>query len=230
MAFNAFRRNRFANIQGAKIISDKAFYLVIAAVLFFGFAVNAVEVFFFAEAIFDFVATGANLVWFFVGYVVMGLVGICINVFSRNPAISFLGYCLVVLPIGAILALVVPSYSFGVVRSAFFVTVILSAVFGLFAILYPRVFYSVWKILALSLLIAMVWSVVALFTGAYFSSGYVWLDWLIVLIFCCYIGFDISLARNRPKTMDNAVDSACGLYLDIVNVFLRLLIIFGRHD
>lgn len=53
---------------------------------------------------------------------------------------------------------------------------------------------------------------------------------LVVLIFCCYIGFDISLAKSRPKTLDNAVDSACGLYLDIINLFIRLLAIFGRND
>lgn len=230
MAFTAFRRDRFNDIRNAKLITDRTFYLIIAAVLFIGFAVNAIEVFFFADIIFDFVATGANVLWFFIIYIVMCIVGICINAFSRNPVLTFAGYCLVVLPVGALLALIVPTYSFGVVRSAFLVTAIFAVIFGMLAILCPRVFYSLWKVLAVSLFIALVWSLISLFTGAYFSSGYVWLDWLIVLIFCCYIGFDVSFARNRPKTVNNAVASACGLYLDIANVFIRLLIIFGRRN
>jgi FtsH-binding integral membrane protein len=54
-------------------------------------------------------------------------------------------------------------------------------------------------------------------------------DWLVVCLFSCYIGFDISFAKNRPRTLDNAIDSACGLYLDIVNLFLRILMIIARN-
>ena len=132
------------------------------------------------------------------------------------------------LPIGAMLALVVPSYAFGVVRSAFAVTTLLAVVFGLLAVLYPAFFASMWRVLAVSLFIALIWALVNMVTG-FLSSTMVWLDWLVVLVFCCYVGFDVSLARNRPKTLDNAVDSACGLYLDLINLFLRLLIIFGRN-
>lgn len=229
MALSIFKKDRY-DAADEKYVSDRSFYLVVAAVLFFGFIVNVIEVLCFADAIFAFVATGANLLWFYIGYVVLAVAGVCINAFSRRPWLSFAGYCLVVLPMGAMLALIVPAYSFGVVRSAFVVTAILAAVFGLLAVLCPNVFYSMWKVLGISLFIALIWSVISMFTGSYFSSNYVWLDWIVVLIFCCYIGFDVSSARNRPKTMDNAVDSACGLYLDIINVFVRLLVIFGNRD
>ena len=116
----------------------------------------------------------------------------------------------------------------GVVRSAFAVTTLLAVVFGLLAVLYPAFFASMWRVLAVSLFIALIWALVNMVTG-FLSSTMVWLDWLVVLMFCCYVGFDVSLARNRPKTLDNAVDSACGLYLDLINLFLRLLIIFGRN-
>ena len=214
MAISVFGRNRYADPE-ARLISDKLFYVVMSATLLFGFAVNAAEVFFLADWI-----AGWNPVVFFIVYLVMAVAGILINAFSRNPAVSFIGYCLVVLPIGAMLALVVPSYAFDVVRSAFAVTTLLAVVFGLLAVLYPAFFASMWRVLAVSLFIALIWAL---------SSTMVWLDWLVVLVFCCYVGFDVSLARNRPKTLDNAVDSACGLYLDLINLFLRLLIIFGRN-
>ena len=131
MAISVFGRNRYADPE-ARLISDKLFYVIMSATLLFGFAVNAAEVFFLADWI-----AGWNPVMFFIVYLVMAVAGILINAFSRNPAVSFIGYCLVVLPIGAMLALVVPSYAFGVVRSAFAVTTLLAVVFGLLAVLYP---------------------------------------------------------------------------------------------
>lgn len=219
-----FSKDRYALKGGEKIISDRAFYLTISLILLFGFVVNAAEVIFLSEYFLTW-----NPFVFIVVYFVMAIAGVVINAFSRNPVVSFIGYCLVVLPIGAVLSLVVPAYSMNVVRAAFFATVCLAVVFILLSMLYPSVFLSIWKVLSLSLLIGLIFSLVNMLTG-FFSTAMVWLDWLIVLIFCCYVGFDVSLARSRPRTLDNAVDSACGLYLDLINIFIRLLAIFGRND
>ncbi|MBT7579493.1 MAG: hypothetical protein HN633_12065, partial [Candidatus Marinimicrobia bacterium] len=48
-------------------------------------------------------------------------------------------------------------------------------------------------------------------------------------IFCGYIGYDWGRANQIPKTLDNAVDSAAALYMDIINLFLRVLRILGRR-
>ena len=50
-----------------------------------------------------------------------------------------------------------------------------------------------------------------------------WWDWVVALLFCGYIGYDWAEAQNNAKTLDNAIDSAVALYLDIINLFLRLL-------
>lgn len=223
MALSVFR-NKNQNDANAKLITERIYYLVIAATLFFGFAVNAVEVWFFA----DYFITW-NPVVFFIVYFVSAVAGILINTLSRKPVLSFIGYCLVILPLGAALTLVVPYYSFNVVRSAFLVTALLTGAFMLLALLYPKVFYSMWRVLSVCLFVALLWMIINMFTS-FAVTAYVWVDWLVVLIFCCYIGFDISLAKAKPKTLDNAIDSACGLYLDIINLFIRLLIIFGRND
>ena len=223
MALSVFR-NKNQNDANAKLISDRTYYLVIAATLFFGFAVNVIEVWFFA----DYFITW-NPVVFFIVYFVSAVAGILINTLSRKPVLSFIGYCLVILPLGAALTLIVPYYSFNVVRSAFLVTALLTGAFMLLALLYPKVFYSMWRVLSVCLFVALLWMIINMFTS-FAVTAYVWVDWLVVLIFCCYIGFDISLAKAKPKTLDNAIDSACGLYLDIINLFIRLLIIFGRND
>ena len=49
-------------------------------------------------------------------------------------------------------------------------------------------------------------------------------DWIAALIFCGYIGFDwAKLNDDGDYSLDAAVDGAGALYLDIINLFLRLL-------
>jgi FtsH-binding integral membrane protein len=54
-------------------------------------------------------------------------------------------------------------------------------------------------------------------------------DWIMVMLFSGYIGYDWSRAQALPKTYDNAVDCAASLYIDIVILFMRLLRIFSRR-
>nr|MCR4832572.1 Bax inhibitor-1 family protein [Butyrivibrio sp.] len=53
------------------------------------------------------------------------------------------------------------------------------------------------------------------------------LTWAGVGIFALYIGYDYWKAQQYPKTVDNAIDSALDIYLDIINLFLRILRILG---
>ena len=54
------------------------------------------------------------------------------------------------------------------------------------------------------------------------------MDWIVAAIFCGYIGVDWGRANRIERTLDNAVDSAASLYLDIINLFLRVLRILSR--
>lgn len=49
-------------------------------------------------------------------------------------------------------------------------------------------------------------------------------------IFSLYIGYDWVKAQMYVKTVDNAVDSALDIYLDIINLFLQLLRILGSKN
>ena len=55
-----------------------------------------------------------------------------------------------------------------------------------------------------------------------FATPSLW-DFIVALIFCGYIGYDWAEAQTKERTLDNAVDSVVDLYLDIVNLFLRIL-------
>ena len=56
------------------------------------------------------------------------------------------------------------------------------------------------------------------------------LDYAVALIFCGYIGLDWCRAQRYPKTLDNAIDSAADIYLDVVNLFIRVLSITGKRS
>ena len=56
------------------------------------------------------------------------------------------------------------------------------------------------------------------------------IDYAVALIFCGYIGLDWCRAQQYPKTLDNAIDSAADIYLDIVNLFIRILSITGKRS
>ena len=56
------------------------------------------------------------------------------------------------------------------------------------------------------------------------------MDWIVALIFCGYIGLDWVRAQSIPKNANNAIDSVVALYLDIINLFVRLLSIMSGKD
>ena len=55
-------------------------------------------------------------------------------------------------------------------------------------------------------------------------------DWLAAGLFALYIGYDMWRASEIPANLDNAVDVAASLYLDIINLFLSLLRASSSND
>ena len=54
-------------------------------------------------------------------------------------------------------------------------------------------------------------------------------SWIGAVVFSLYIAYDVWRSQKFPPTLDNAVDSALDIYLDIANLFLELLEIFGKY-
>ena len=81
--------------------------------------------------------------------------------------------------------------------------------------------------LGLALILAIV---VDLIGGLLLHLPLTWMDYAIVVIFAGFIGFDWAKAQAYPKNLDNAIDSAADIYVDIVNIFIRILSIIGKND
>ena len=102
-----------------------------------------------------------------------------------------------------------------------------SLAFMIAATLFPDFFLSLGRVLFFSLLFMIVGSLVSLLLfGRHGGMVY---EWIGTAIFSLFIGYDWARANTCTKTVNNAIDLAAALYLDIVNLFLRLLQMMSRN-
>ena len=206
----------------AEILSDATYNLTIGLVLCWGFLANWAMVSFIP---FELLA-GINKWVFFIGYFACCFLGLYLFTSSDKPAVSFAGYNLVVIPFGFIICMVVGSANSAVVESAVATTGMVTLVMMMLGTMYPAFFLSIGRALFMALIAAIVVELVTLFI---FKTHHTIIDYAVALIFCGYIGFDWARANQIPKTMDNAIDSAAALYMDIINLFLRLVRIMSQR-
>ncbi len=202
-------------------LSARAYNLVLGGTLTWGFLVNAVICLFFGEAVLRIPAPVL-----LIGYLVSAVVGVTMSARSKSPTVSFIGYNLVVLPLGAVLTVLVSAYDPDVVLLTALITSAVVLGITVLSAVFPRVFLSLGATLGTTLLLTLLASLVF----SLFGFAPAWLDVVVALLFCGYIGFDFSRAQTKLKTLDNAIDSAAELYVDIVNLFIRLLAIMDRSS
>ncbi|WP_428033686.1 Bax inhibitor-1 family protein [Amphritea sp.] len=203
------------------IISATAYNLTIGLTLCWGFAINWLMV----NNIDPVTISKINPIIFFIGYFASCLFGIYLFKNSSNPLVSFIGYNFVVVPFGLIINVVVSRYDSAIVSEAIRLTGLVTIGMMCLGSLFPAFFKKIVGALTIALLLVIVVELVEAFI---FGIHHGIIDWIVVLIFCGYIGYDWGRANQIPKTMDNAIDSAAALYMDIINLFLRILRILGR--
>ena len=210
--------------EGETEISERSFNLIIGGVLLWGFVLNFLMVTFFGAQITRMVAN-SNPFIFLIAYIAMVIIG-SVLLGKDSPALSFLGYNLIALPIGVVVCACVTGVPVSVVQSAVLVTAIVTLTFMILATLVPDFFLSMGRALGAGLLVAIVAELVA--TLIFRSASNVF-EWIFVAIFSLYIGYDWARANTCARTVDNAIDLAANLYLDIINLFLRILELMSKN-
>ena len=189
--------NYGAHMGAARELSVPIYNTVIGVVLLIGFIINAVTV------------------HFFNGYLVT------LPILPLNPLISFIGYLLVVISCGAILAVGIDRIEASTIAHAALVTAILVTIMLMASYIWPNFFAGLGRVLFACLTTVIIVELVAIIFFRYYMPS-IW-DYLVVALFCCYIGYDWVEAQRKYRSLDNAIDSCTGLYLDIINIFLRLV-------
>ncbi|MFC3114700.1 Bax inhibitor-1 family protein [Cellvibrio fontiphilus] len=217
-----FESNVFDRTSTADALISPALYnLVIGLCLFWGFFVNWLLVINIEPE-----SLRAINPWvFFIGYFASCFFGIYLFNSSDKPIVSFIGYNFVVVPFGLIVNLVVSRYDETLVIEAIRITAGVTLVMMILGAMYPKFFQKISGALTVALLAVLVIELVQIFLLGIHHN---WIDWAVAILFCGYIGYDWGRANQIPKTVDNAVDSAAALYMDIINLFLRILRILGR--
>lgn len=200
-------------------MSSRQYNFVIGACIVYGFVINAIIV-----ALFSDFFMSVDPLPFIIGYLVFVITGIVLTT-SDNPVKSFIGYNLVVLPLGALLSIVLPGYSVGTILQAILILAVIFVVMTCLATIFPQTFARLGRTLFISLIVLIVVELIAIFVFGFWGTIF---SWVSAIIFTLYIGYDWHVAQSYPKTLDNAIDSACDLYIDLVNLLIDILHIIDR--
>ncbi|MBQ3391887.1 MAG: US12 family protein [Lachnospiraceae bacterium] len=217
---NSFKEQRLYNYTGVSV-SEKTYNMTIGLTLLWGALINIVMSLFFTPVILQ-----MNYLLIVVLYFA-GTIGCSMVVHkSSNPAVSFAGFTGMAAFMGLLLTYYVYFFTATSVAYAFIATGLVTFIMVILSMLYPAFFQGLGRTLFVSLIGCIV---VELVLGFILGINPTIIDFAVALIFCGYIGYDWNRAQQYPKTLDNAVDSAADIYLDCVNLFVRILSITGKR-
>lgn len=208
---NVFNRKLEEGVSG-NLIDSFWYNLIFGAVLAWGFAVNWLLLILFPNN-----GIGAIV---FILYILLCIAGFNLFKKSANPVLSFLGYNLVVLPLGMVInffvSLFAPSRVIDIVRATGLVTMMILALNALF----PRFFEKESRLRYIALGLGIVIEVCEVFILHYHQNLIVG---IVTIAFCSYIGYDWERANKIPKTVDNAIDGATAIYMDAINLLVIVI-------
>lgn len=213
----------FKNSGRAHSLSAQGFYGAIALFVIYGLTGSAVAAHFTLQTTFN-----PNMWHILILGLAIPIIGIIIAQKSDNWFVSFLGYNMILIPFGVILAPVLREYDEAIIRNALLLTAVITFCMGLAGTLFPNIFSKLGATLFLSLSCLLLVRIAGIFIPQLNDLRII--DYIAAGIFSLYIGFDMWRASQVERTLDSAVDIAVSLYLDIINLFLELMKILGSND
>ena len=212
-----------ANAHG-QIVSDRTYNMVLGLTVLWGLGINALM----CATMGDF-AMSMNPIAFTIFYLVCCIAGLLIAYKSDNPLISFVGYNMVVIPLGLEIACIVAmvgGINTDIVMYAFVDTLLITGIMVIASLAFPNFFAKIGGLLFAGLIGVLIVSLITMLIG---GSG-VWISVICAVLFSLYIGFDYWRSPQYAKTIDNAVDSAIDIYMDIALLFVHLVQIFASNN
>ena len=222
MDFNnrQYKMERLNRLEGMAV-TDTVYNLTIGLVLVWGFALNGFMAEYLSRPILN-----MNYILVLVLYFAGSLIGMMTVYRSDNPVVSFVGFTLLSVSMGLLLTWFVSAFTISSISTAFFLSGVVTVCMIALGSLFPAFFRGIGRTLGISLLLAVIADVVAAFV---FHAAMGVLDLIIVVLFCGYVGYDWAKAQMYPRTLDNAIDCAADIYVDVVNLFIRILALVGKR-
>lgn len=123
-------------------------------------------------------------------------------------------------------------YEINTIGLAFLSTSLLFGGLSLYGATTDRDISKLGTIFTVGLFVGIIMSIINIFLGNTMLD--IILDWVMLLIFCGLTAYDIQNLKNMQNLVDCDYDKlyiycAMNLYLDFINIFLRILSILGRN-
>ncbi len=223
------RQNGFEVGAQGKPLSARAFNLLMSGLIFAGFCLMGAATYITGTREFMMtMATGAGF-GVMLGSLVVTIVGMVIMTVAasrQSAGMSLVGYVLFAGAFGFTASLALVTYDLPTINTAFAATAAITFIFGALGVTFPQFFRRVYGVGFGILLAVVLVEVVLMFMGVSQTVT----DLIVVVVFAGFIGYDTYTATQVPPTVSNAVLCASNLFVDIINVFLRILDIIGRRD
>ena len=161
---------------------------------------------------------------FSIGFLAVGLIGGRIAA-KGNYILSLVGYGMNVLAFGTLLSLVTVLYPVQYIVLAALLTTVVVLTMTVAAVIFPNAVLSMGKTLFLALIGLVVAEFVSLILGVFYPNIFAIIG---IFIFSLYVGYDWARGQQYPSTASYACFTALQLYMDIINLFLRILRLLAR--
>lgn len=196
-------------------LSYRTYNASIAGLLCYGFLVNILICWAFEDYF-----TTVNPLAFLIGYFALAIAGMFIALRWDSAVGAFVGYNMIVLPIGAAVSICVTGARLDAIFFAAGGTAIICAGMLLAALARPSVFERIGS----TLIVLLGFTILAeLLMVIFLQRSSFLIDFVVVVIMAGFIGYDFIKANQSHRTLRNAVLYAIDLYLDAINIFIRLI-------
>lgn len=133
---------------------------------------------------------------------------------------------------GVTMSIIFAAYDIGTISLAFFVTAFLFGGLVLYGYTTKRDISKLSTICMVGLIIGIIVSIINIFIGNTIVD--IILDWAMLIVFCGLTAYDLYKIKSGQLQVDINTEKmyvyyAMDLYLDFINIFIRLLSIFGRR-
>lgn len=174
------------------------------------------------------VSSGAGI-GMLIAYLVGTIAGIALmskGKSSQSVPISLVGFALFALTFSGTLGIALIQYTPATISYAFGITACLSAVFLIAGVTFPEVFSRIGGVLFLALIGVFIAEFIA---TVFFHADQTIFDYIVVLIFCGFLGYDSYRLSQDTPTVPNAIWYASDIFVDIANILIRILRILDRR-